>query len=716
MLTPLEIAADCEAIGHAVEHGYIAPRAVSNDRLREAIDRCLAVEPRIAEIQATVPPPTDPNNPIEVDALEWKRDMIGKQLERAVRAGKERKAHLDSLRTDADWEAELKRCGKDVRPEDIEGQLAALEHWFRYWAWAKDPRADYLPVQPFVPFGVYEDDESDFQIRYIYWLHLTTFRDRKSGLVEKARDMGATLGWLLWSTWCWLFKTEFTALLTSAKEELVDSKKNPDTLFEKVRYELQIQPPQFIPEGFNLERDMRSHMNIANPADGCVLSGQAPTEDVGRQMRRKAVLKDESAAWPFMGIPQAVALSHVSESIFDVSSVRGRYNQYATTAHHPSCNKFVMDWREHPWKDQRWYNALPHGFVGAAAMTPENIAQEVDRDYDASQPGKVFKDWNPIYTCIEWEELLTFYAGHGLYERFIHVDGTIQIPHDWNWARMQDKGESKEHPRMTLYCARPGEAWPLNDSIFFFIEHEAPTAADLGTVIEQLIEEQRKFNINPPREPEVSLNSHEAKKEREIYMDEFGWHWDSWDPDYDSGIGNIRLWLKPIDTHRDNPIRPALKGRARIYFVCKKGQATLQWNPKDQKHFVSQPKDHGGFIRLRAEMPVYHYPPEEAGKPIQDQRPLRIFDDAIVCVRGIAVLWGPQPKEMSEHEKMMKRMAEELQTPYAQQFPPGSIEHDRIIQSQMHWQQEFQNEEDLDNERRRGMGAPVRVGRAPLRR
>jgi hypothetical protein len=30
MLTPLEIAADCEAIGHAVENGYIAPVTVGN--------------------------------------------------------------------------------------------------------------------------------------------------------------------------------------------------------------------------------------------------------------------------------------------------------------------------------------------------------------------------------------------------------------------------------------------------------------------------------------------------------------------------------------------------------------------------------------------------------------------------------------------------------------------------------------------------------------
>ena len=707
MLTNAEIMADVEATASAVEQGFIMLRPRSNTKLIEAINLCITIENRIPDIVATVPEADDPENEILVDALQWKRETIEKQMRRAVRAGKERKAHLESLRTDADWEAELERCGKGLKAEDIEGQLAALKHWFRYWAWAKDPRADFLAAQPFIPFGLYEDDESDFQWRYLEWLHRSTFERRTSGLVEKARDMGATLGWILWSTWCWLFKPEYTALLTSAKEELVDSKKNPDTLFEKVRYEVRMQPPQLLPEGFNVERDMRSHMNIANIESGAVLTGQAPTEDVGRQGRRKAVLKDESAAWPFGGYPQATSLSNVSEAIFDVSSVRGRYNQYAVTAHEPSCNKFVMDWREHPWKDIRWYNSLPYGYL-TPIMSPETIAQEVDRDYDASQPGKVFKDWEQTRTCIEWPELLEFYAQYGLHVRFMNIDGSLQIPHDWNWARMQDKGETKGHPRMTLYCAVPGESWPLSDSVFFFIEHMAPTAADLGTVVTELGEEQRQLNLNPPRRPQYSLISHEAKKDRNTYMEAFGWEWDSWDTDYDSGISNIRLWLKVIDTHKPNPIRPMLNGRTKMYLVCAPGQATLLFNPKDGEHgkyFVSPARDSKGFKRLRDEMPVYHYPPEEAGKPVQDQRPVREFDDAIVCVRSIAVLWGPNPKPKSEHEKLMERLAPEIRPGAASKYLPHTPEHDQVILSQQIWMQEFRQEQ---NPHRREQGDPVR--------
>ena len=67
-------------------------------------------------------------------------------------------------------------------------------------------------------------------------------------------------------------------------------------------------------------------------------------------------------------------------------------NQYAVDAHTPGVNMFEMDWREHPWKSQAWFDALPFGY-GGAPMTAETIAQEVNRDYHASLPGKVFKTW-----------------------------------------------------------------------------------------------------------------------------------------------------------------------------------------------------------------------------------------------------------------------------------------------------------------------------------
>src|SRR6185295_7087561 len=153
-----------------------------------------------------------------------------------------------------------------------------------------------------------------------------------------------------------------------------------------------------------------------------------------------------------------------------------------------------------------------------------------------------------------------------------------------------------------------------------------------------------------------------------------------------------------------NPIRPRLNGRSRIYLVCQKGQATLIFNAQEKKYEVTPAKNERGFHRLRQEMPVYHYPPEEAGKPVKDQRPERFFDDAIVCVRGVAVLWGPKPKRKTEEEKMLDRLAAELrpgESPYA----PGTPEHDSVLMSRKIWMDEMKQEKTAGL---RGIG-PVKV-------
>lgn len=699
-LTELEIRAEIQATSHAVEQGYIEVRPSSNERLLDAIERCFEAEQRLPEILASVQPPKNPDDKVEVEALQWQRETIEKQIRRAARAATERKVYLGTLKTDAAWEAEKAKC-----KNGIDG----LKHWFRYWAWALDPRVSDLPFVPFVPFGVYEDDESDFQWKYIVWLEHTTFVARKSGIAEKSRDMGATLGWVLWGTYNWLFKDSFTALMIARREEDTDSKKEPDTLFEKVREALRLHPPQLLPKTFNISRDMLAHMNLANPETRSVLTGAAPTANVARGKRRTAILKDESASWGFEGEPQATSLGFVSNSCFDVSSVQGRLNNFSRKAHTPGVNKFVMDWRDHPWKDERWYNSLPFGYV-TDIMSAALIAQEVDRDYDASQPGKVFKDWTEIYTCVEWEEVLAFYDRKGYRDRFQWVDGSLMLPRDFNWARMQDKGETEGHPRMTLYCAVPPQSWPLSDSIFFFIEHRAPTAADLGTVVGELSHRERELHIEE-RKPQKALISHEAKKDRRIYQTQFGWIWQSWDTDYDAGIGNIRLWIKPIDTHLPNPIRPQLMGRARIYLVCRKGQATFFYDHVNGKFDVTPAIDSYGFARLREEMPSYHYPPEEAGKPVKDQRPERWLDDAISCLRSIAVLWGPKPKPQTEEEKLRERLAESVKSRQGM----DEAARDAALLSETIWVEEFKQEEKHGDGSLTGI-APINVPRSPPRR
>jgi hypothetical protein len=610
-----------------------------DDALREALSTCVNARPLILlEQENTRALIEAAENETERDFRCYQFDLIKLQIERAAEAAEARLALFDSLKSEADYAREVEKCRNGV-----EGTI----YWFEMYAWGFDPRDDSpLQVMPFYPF--------EFQRNYLRWLETLVFEKRTSGLVEKARDMGATVGALNWTVKQWLFRPYFSAMLASATEDLVDSKKDPDTLFEKVRFQLRLTPSWMLPKGFDLTRDM-PYMNIANDESGAVISGTAPTANAGRQRRRTFVLADEYAAWPYGGYPQHTALSQTTRSMVKVSSVQGKHNKFSEERHSGHAQVFVMEWREHPWKDQRWYNALPFGY-GGAPMSAEVIAQEVDRNYEASQPGKVFKQWQEEYVLITWQELIAYYNQFGLGSKFVDQDtGTHRVPEDWSWGRTQDYGQTEGHPWIISHMGRPRENYPLSDSVFIFSMHRVePTGASPqeGRAQYRAIEESLRLKS----EPDVSEMSHEASELRQTLMDEFGDYWEAWDTDYNLGIPQIQQWLTLVDTHTPNPFRAELMGRTRIYCVADKSEYQFVFDKKHARYFVTPSATDKGFKLFRKEMPSYHYPPEEMGKPVQKMRPLKILDDCIDTVRGFATKWGPSVNRMTKEEHRISRL------------------------------------------------------------
>ncbi|MBA3320458.1 MAG: hypothetical protein H0T45_03305 [Pyrinomonadaceae bacterium] len=584
------------------------------------------------------------DNDIERAYLVWQGATEAKKIERAAECAARRLRLLESLKTEADYQRERERCA---------GQDGTI-YWFGMYAWGYDPRS-LLKVQPFEPF--------EYQERYLRWLDETVLRRRTSGMVEKSRDMGATVGALDWVVKHWLFVPGFSAFLVSANEDLVDSKADPDTLFEKVRFQLRLTPSWMLPGGFNLQRDL-PYMNIANPANGAVISGGAPTESVGRQRRASVVVADEFQSWPGGAFKQNTALSQTSNSVVKLGTPLGMMNQYATDAHTPGVNKFEMDWREHPWKSQAWFNALPYGY-GGSPMTVEAIAQEVSRDYHASQPGQVFKNWRERepYVLITWAELVAYYGQFNLDRHFFDEDGNYRVPVDWNWGRMQDYGQTAAHKWVISHGARPRANYPLSDSFFVFGYLVPPTGAAVGEV-QPLIEAQQR-RLGFVGEPELSQMSHEQCGEggvAQTFMDEHGEYWEAWNTDYNLGLPQIQEWLMLMEQTKPNPIRPQLIGRTRLYFVCADEEIKLAFNPRTKEHFVTPSKSDLSFKLAREEMTSYHYPLEEMGKPVQLMRPEKKkgMDNFIDTLRGFATQWGPSVAPMTRQEWHISQLPDAL--------------------------------------------------------
>lgn len=615
----------------------------NNQRLREALQRCIESESLIPAEQAKFEPLiAAATSDIERNARIYQRWLVEQQLTRAALWGRKRLEHLNALRTQADWDAENTKCAEDTI------------YWFRWWAWSTDPRPNApLTEMPFVPFP--------FQEKYIHWIEYTAFTLRTSGLVEKSRDMGATVGWVCWDVKQWRFRDGFTSLLSTVDEDLVDSKKDPDTLFEKVRFQIKLLPEEMLPRGFELARDM-PYMNIENAENHSVITGEAPTENIGRQRRRTVALFDEFASWRQGGYPQHTSASQTVPSIFKVSSVKGMLNKFAEESHSGHANIFRMNWRDHPWKTPAWYDALPYGYLGPP-MTKEEIAQEVDCNYEASQPGRVFPEYNEVYHVITWSE----FARVVPMARNLQT-GNPKIPDHWLKACGLDWGATSEdeHPCALVWVTRAAANAPsaIRDCVFVYRERlwgNAPTVGDVAREV-RAVEAVEKEYV-----PERRL-SHERSTEQATFAREHKMGWAKWQTVENWGVSIINEYLR-IDPQKPHPFRPMVTGKPRLYLIAADGQGELLDNEAGQLA-VTGAVNADGLKRLRAEMPVFHYPESEKGKPVKEMRPMKFFDDAIAAFRGVAghFFVGQTPLTKKEYEESQlpeesqaKTMAKEIQ-------------------------------------------------------
>ena len=625
------------------------------------------------------------SNPVQRAAFEWKMYAVTFQIEQAARVATERLRLLDSLKTDADREAERVRAQDTV-------------YWVQCYAWGYDPRSA-LKVVPFYPYPR--------QIDYLRWLDETVLARQTSGVVEKSRDEGATVGALDWCVHKWLTISGFSAFLVSATEDLVDTSKDLNTLFEKVRFQLRLTPSWMLPKGFDLRRDL-PYMNIANPETGATIGGGAPTVSVGRQRRASVVLADEFQSWPNGGFQQNTALSQTSYSVIKLGTPLGTLNQYYKDTHADDANVFVLDWHDNPVKDHRWYAALPFGYVGPR-MTQQEIAQEVDRSYEASQPGRVWpaEIYRETHTVITVSELRAFYKQYGV-EIPDSGDGRPRLPLVFAVGRANDKGHTEGHRNAWLWCGVPKEGMPLDDSVFVYREWLAPLGSSHRERAEVVLGFERPDD-ETPRADLLSLNSHEAQGDRDTYED-YGLRLERWTVNYQDGIDEITDRLTLTDTELPNPIRPQLMGRSTLYIVVADGEGELLQKPSGE-YYVTPATSNFGMVNLRRQIQRYHYPPEEEGKPVGQMRPRKIDDDLIDDLRAFATHRWPSQPRMSAEERRVSQLPAELR-PAAVLAKKGQCDFPELVSAQRHalWQIKLRDEKREAEEQQawgRFMGRPV---------
>lgn len=239
------------------------------------------------------------------------------------------------------------------------------------WGVTVDPRNIALGRPGVFPFILF-----DRQVDLVDYA-MSKWRSQQNGLIEKSRDTG--ISWLLMSLGCCLCTLfDDVAIGTgSRKWELVDDLGNMDTLLQKARTFLKFLPAEF--RGGWLEQKHSKEGQIIIPETRSLIDGEAG-DDIGRGGRKSMYILDEAA---HLERPESVdaSLANNTNCKIELSSVKGMSNPFARRAHDGSVEKFIMDWRDDPRKDQAWYDQY------LATYGPTITAQEVDRNYSASVDG-----------------------------------------------------------------------------------------------------------------------------------------------------------------------------------------------------------------------------------------------------------------------------------------------------------------------------------------
>ena len=258
-----------------------------------------------------------------------------------------------------------------------------------HWAVTYDPRNAGGDVPATLPFILFNRQKNlvDFL--------MACLEGNEAGLVEKCRDMGATWVCAAFSVWLWLYWPGVSVGWGSRKETLVDKLGDPDSIFEKMRIIVRGLPRELLPVG--LTKDHMTHMKLINPESGSSITGEAG-DSIGRGGRKRIYFKDESAHYER---PESIeaSLGDNTNVQIDISSVNGLGNVFhrkreGGTEWTPgapvvsgSANVFIMDWRDHPAKNQDWFDARKRS-AESSGLT-HIFEQEVNRNYAASVTGVI---------------------------------------------------------------------------------------------------------------------------------------------------------------------------------------------------------------------------------------------------------------------------------------------------------------------------------------
>jgi hypothetical protein len=294
----------------------------------------------------------------------------------------------DNLFASSYLKAQQAKAANAVANSELEKCKGDRVHWFNTYLKIHNPKiaSEGSTLLPFVlrPKQIEMDK---------WWSDLEEKQD--TGIIRKSREEGATWYAVGRALHTWLFVPGAVVTLGSRKEEQIDKRGDPDSLFAKIMFCLENLPQWMHPEGFNVKLH-RTERLLLNPSNGASIRGEAG-DRMGRGGRSYLYVVDE---WDFVERPEIVSRS-INENArcrIYISTVAGPGTFMAAQEQvHPV---FTLHWKDNPEKNHfvevdgkiiyPWYEKKKAEY----AADPVGLAREIDANRNAASPGALIPhDW-----------------------------------------------------------------------------------------------------------------------------------------------------------------------------------------------------------------------------------------------------------------------------------------------------------------------------------
>jgi hypothetical protein len=275
----------------------------------------------------------------------------------------------------------LQKAENDLELQAVLRQKCAGDKIFFIdtFCWTFDPRLS----DPVIPFILYPKQEA-----LILWLDALLERSRNNekvnALIDKPRDVGATFTVMTWCLAEYLFD-EFTARVGSRKEDYVDKKGEPDTLFYKLDFNLERLPKWLLPSGYSSE--CRPAMLLKHPTNTNGISGESANPNFGRGGRKSVTVFDEHAFWEWAKSSWESAGESTNFRLsMSTPPESGKDSHFykLRTAQLGKVEVFEFNWNDVPTRDEAWLTRAKE------SKSEEELAREVLKSYDGTVKGKVY--------------------------------------------------------------------------------------------------------------------------------------------------------------------------------------------------------------------------------------------------------------------------------------------------------------------------------------